>query len=46
MVHRISSREALSWSQRCRHLYRDFGVDYETYALGALEDRCCNIPLR
>jgi Icc protein len=46
VVHRISSREALSWSQRCRHLYRDFGVDYETYALGALEDRCCNIPLR
>lgn len=24
----------------------DFGIDYETYALGALEDRCCNIPLR
>ncbi len=43
VVHRISSREALSWSQRCRHLYRDFGVDYESYALGALEDRCCNI---
>ncbi len=46
VVHRISTREALSWSERCRHLYRDFGVDYETYALGALEDRCCNIPLR
>ena len=46
VVHRISSAEALSWSERCRHLYRDFGVDYETYALGALEDRCCNIPLR
>jgi 3',5'-cyclic AMP phosphodiesterase CpdA len=46
VVHRISSREALSWSEQCRHLYRDFGVDYETYALGALEDRCCNIPLR
>ena len=46
VVHRISTAEALSWSEQCRHLYRDFGVDYETYALGALEDRCCNIPLR
>ena len=46
VVHRMSTPDALSWSERCRHLYRDFGVDYETYALGALEDRCCNIPLR
>lgn len=46
VVHRVSSRAALAWSERCRHLYRDFGIDYETYALGALEDRCCNIPLR
>ena len=46
VVHRVSSRAALAWSERCRHLYRDFGVDYEKYALGALEDRCCNIPLR
>lgn len=46
VVHRVSSPEALSWSERCRHLYRDFGIDYESYALGALEDRCCNIPLR
>ncbi len=46
VVHRVSSHEALAWSERCRHLYRDFGIDYETYALGALEDRCCNIPLR
>ena len=46
VVHRVSSREALNWSERCRHLYRDFGIDYKTYALGALEDRCCNIPLR
>lgn len=46
VVHRISTPEALAWSERCRHLYRDFGVDYESYALGALEDRCCNIPLR
>lgn len=46
VVHRVSSREALRWSERCRHLYSDFGIDYETYALGALEERCCNIPLR
>lgn len=46
VVHRISTPDALAWSERCRHLYKDFGVDYETYALGALEDRCCNIPLR
>jgi len=46
VVHRVSTSEALNWSERCRHLYRDFGIDYETYALGALEDRCCNIPLR
>jgi Icc protein len=46
VVHRISTPTALEWSQRCRHLYIDFGVDYETYALGRLEDRCFNIPLR
>lgn len=46
VVHRMSTVEALRWSERCRHLYRDFGIDYESYALGALEDRCCNIPLR
>ena len=46
VVHRISQPAALAWSERCRHLYRDFGVDYESYALGSLEDRCCNIPLR
>ena len=46
VVHRISSPAALSWSERCRSLYSDFGIDYEHYALGALEDRCCNIPLR
>ncbi len=46
VVHRISTPAALAWSERCRHLYADFGVDYETYALGTLEDRCCTIPLR
>jgi 3',5'-cyclic AMP phosphodiesterase CpdA len=46
IVHRVSTPAALSWSERCRHLYSDFGVDYESYALGTLEDRCCTIPLR
>ena len=46
VVHRMSSSAALSWSERCRHLMKDFGIDYETYALGTLEDRCFNIPLR
>ena len=40
VVHRISDPEALRWSNRCRALYRDFGVDYEQYAMGTLADRC------
>lgn len=46
VVHRISSPEALEWSNRCRSLYRDFGVDYETYALGGLGERCFVFPDR
>jgi len=46
VVHRISAPAALTWSERCRHLYSDFGVDYESYALGSLSDRCFEIPLR
>lgn len=46
IVHRMSSPEALTWSESCRGLYSDFGVDYETYALGSITDRCFNIPLR
>jgi predicted phosphodiesterase len=38
--HRISTPAALTWSERCRALYRDFGVDYVAYALARLEDRC------
>ena len=44
--HRVSTPDALAWSERCRHLYRDFGIDYEDYALGRLEDRCFTIPIR
>ena len=46
VVHRISSPEALAWSEQCRGLYADFGLDYTSYALGRLEDRCLSIPLR
>jgi predicted phosphodiesterase len=46
VVHRVSSENALRWSERCRHLYRDFGVDYENYALGTLTQRCFTISLR
>lgn len=46
VVHRISSPEALDWSERCRHLYADFGIDYQSYALGRLEDRCFVFPSR
>jgi len=46
VVHRVSTPEALRWSERCRHLYRDFGIDYESYALGTLDDRCLILPLR
>jgi len=46
VVHRIGGEAALRWSERCRVLYRDFGIDYQSYALGRLEDRCLNIPLR
>lgn len=46
LTHRISTPEALSWSEQCRVLYRDFGVDYTDYALGPIDQRCLVIPLR
>lgn len=46
VVHRMSSPEALAWSESCRGLYADFGIDYATYALGTLADRCFTIHLR
>ena len=46
VVHRISSPEALSWSNRCRVIYTDFGIDYQTYAMGTLADRCFVFPER
>jgi Icc protein len=44
--HRISSPDALAWSERCRGLYADFGLDYVAYAFGALSDRCLPIMPR
>lgn len=46
VVHRMSSPDALAWSERCRQLYSDFGVDYASYAMGSLEERCFQIGLR
>ena len=46
IVHRISTPAALTWSDRCRHLYEDFGTNYEEYALGTIQDRCLILPLR
>ncbi len=40
VVHRISTPEALAWSEQCRHLYADFGVNYAEYAMGTLAERC------
>jgi predicted phosphodiesterase len=46
VVHRLSSPAALAWSEQCRGLYADFGVDYASYALGGLDDRCLPIAWR
>jgi 3',5'-cyclic-AMP phosphodiesterase len=46
VVHRLSAPEALAWSESCRVLYADYGVDYSRYAMGHLPDRCFAIDLR
>jgi Icc protein len=46
VVHRVSTPAALAWSEQCRTLYADFGLDYAGYALGNLTDRCFLIPFR
>ena len=46
VVHRMSSPDALAWSESCRDLYSDFGVDYASYALGTLAERCFVIDPR
>jgi hypothetical protein len=37
---RVSSPAALAWSEQCRGLYADFGVDYSAFAMGSIDDRC------
>jgi len=46
VVHRMSSPAALAWSESCRDLYSDFGIDYASYALGTLAERCFVIDPR
>ena len=46
VVHRISTPAALAWSEQCRTLYSDFGLDYARYAMGTLAERCFPIALR
>lgn len=41
IFHRISSADALIWSERTRHMYEGL---YEDYAFGSLADRCFVIP--
>jgi 3',5'-cyclic AMP phosphodiesterase CpdA len=42
VVHRASSREAISWAEKTRTMFDGF---YGPYALGSLEDRCFTLPL-
>jgi Icc protein len=41
IAHRISSREALDWTEKTRHMYAGL---YHDYAFGSLADRCFVIP--
>lgn len=41
VFHRISSPEALAWTEKTRHMYEGL---YAGYAFGALGDRCFVIP--
>jgi Icc protein len=41
--HRLSSPEALSWSERTRAMF--FGL-YADYAFGSLDDRCFAVSAR
>lgn len=43
--HRISTPEALAWSEQCRGIYGKL-LDYVSYAMGDLADRCFAIDLR
>jgi predicted phosphodiesterase len=41
IAHRISTHEALVWTEKTRHMYHGL---YHDYALGHLADRCFTIP--
>ena len=41
--HRISTPAALSWTERTRGM---FWGDYPAYALGRLNERCFELPVR
>lgn len=41
ITHRISSPDALVWTEKTRHMYHGL---YHDYALGGLDDRCFAIP--
>ncbi len=41
IAHRISSAEALAWSEKTRHMYAGL---YHDYAFGTLADRCFALP--
>ena len=45
VVHRMSTPEALAWSEQCRTLYSDFGVDYATYAMGSARGALLRDPV-
>jgi predicted phosphodiesterase len=42
--HRVSTPEALAWTEKTRDLYQPF--DYVDYAFGSLDDRCFALPSR
>ncbi|MFN8016949.1 MAG: metallophosphoesterase [Acidimicrobiales bacterium] len=41
IAHRISSPDALAWTEQTRHMYHGL---YRDYALGSLADRCFAVP--
>ena len=41
--HRISTPEALAWTEQTRHMYAGL---YHDYAFGSLADRCFVVPAR
>ena len=45
IIHRISSPEALAWSEQCRVLYADFGINYTDLRPRPPDDRCLADPL-